>query len=467
MIQMSVVPHEGEYENGLSVLSSLPVSFFGLAFFRAWMWSVADTAGSSIAVEQVHDCVLCAALLALAFLARRLVPLGLNRIALALCISCALAGSSLLLLAGHTVLPLQMAYVAIALIAVASALLILSWCELYTCLDIARIALCLAVTFLVEQGLIGLLGNSDNALRAVALLAFPLVSVALLRRAYGYLPETMRPKPIVGKLRVPWRLIALLAAYFLVSGTCMGFAGDSHSGYSGMASLIVSAFLLVAILFHSEKFDLTVVSRTPVFLMVSVLLLLPALGSASSGFFSFCVAVGLRLFEIVVFLLLSDISRRHAIMAVSLFGIEEATALFRSIGYGIGSIAHSSSLFETTETVAMLIGIALLIGATLLLFNDRQFETTWGSSLLGPGKIRWNQEQREALASACDRLTEEYGLTTREREVLELLGEGKSLSQVCTELCIAKGTAKAHTDHIYSKVGVHTRRQLLDLLGRE
>ena len=84
------------------------------------------------------------------------------------------------------------------------------------------------------------------------------------------------------------------------------------------------------------------------------------------------------------------------------------------------------------------------------------------------GKIRWDQEQREALRTSCDRIADAHSLTAREREVLELYtGKGYSISRVCEELCIAKGTAKAHTDHIYAKLGIHTRRELLDLLDQK
>ena len=40
-------------------------------------------------------------------------------------------------------------------------------------------------------------------------------------------------------------------------------------------------------------------------------------------------------------------------------------------------------------------------------------------------------------------------------------------SGVASELIIAEGTAKAHTRHIYEKLGINTRQELLDLLMAE
>ena len=48
--------------------------------------------------------------------------------------------------------------------------------------------------------------------------------------------------------------------------------------------------------------------------------------------------------------------------------------------------------------------------------------------------------------------------------MLHLLAQGKSLSAVAGELFIAEGTAKAHTRHIYEKLGINARQELFDLL---
>ena len=70
--------------------------------------------------------------------------------------------------------------------------------------------------------------------------------------------------------------------------------------------------------------------------------------------------------------------------------------------------------------------------------------------------------EQERLLTACDAVARERALTPRELEVLRLLVQGKSLSAVARELIIAEGTAKAHTQHIYEKVGVSRRQELLE-----
>lgn len=48
-------------------------------------------------------------------------------------------------------------------------------------------------------------------------------------------------------------------------------------------------------------------------------------------------------------------------------------------------------------------------------------------------------------------------LTAREKEVLRLMAQGKSNSEIAKELVISEHTAKAHVGHILEKFRVHDR----------
>ena len=52
-------------------------------------------------------------------------------------------------------------------------------------------------------------------------------------------------------------------------------------------------------------------------------------------------------------------------------------------------------------------------------------------------------------------------LTSREKEVIELLMMGKTNKQIAKELCITSHTVKAHLEHIYEKYKVHSRIELV------
>ncbi len=64
----------------------------------------------------------------------------------------------------------------------------------------------------------------------------------------------------------------------------------------------------------------------------------------------------------------------------------------------------------------------------------------------------------EALEAEANRRTL---LTNREREVLLLLSDGKSVSDIANELVITQSTTKTHISNIYAKLDAHNRAQAL------
>jgi DNA-binding NarL/FixJ family response regulator len=67
----------------------------------------------------------------------------------------------------------------------------------------------------------------------------------------------------------------------------------------------------------------------------------------------------------------------------------------------------------------------------------------------------------KAMQSRMAKQREEQLFTDREREVLLLLAQGKSTSEVSKCLFVSVSTAKTHISKVYQKLGVHTRSQAL------
>lgn len=61
-------------------------------------------------------------------------------------------------------------------------------------------------------------------------------------------------------------------------------------------------------------------------------------------------------------------------------------------------------------------------------------------------------------------LARSAGLTPRETEVFALLAQGRSIPYIRDELIISRETAATHAKHIYAKLGVHSRQELIDLV---
>lgn len=71
------------------------------------------------------------------------------------------------------------------------------------------------------------------------------------------------------------------------------------------------------------------------------------------------------------------------------------------------------------------------------------------------------------IEEQCEELASTYGLSHREKDVLILLAQGRTGTAIQEELVIAGSTVKTHVQHIYKKVGVADRQELMDrVLGK-
>lgn len=72
----------------------------------------------------------------------------------------------------------------------------------------------------------------------------------------------------------------------------------------------------------------------------------------------------------------------------------------------------------------------------------------------------------ERSGARIDEIAREAGLTPREAEVFALLAQGRSIPYIRDELIISRETAATHAKHIYAKLDVHSRQELIDLVRR-
>ena len=86
----------------------------------------------------------------------------------------------------------------------------------------------------------------------------------------------------------------------------------------------------------------------------------------------------------------------------------------------------------------------------------------------GAGSLSAGEEdgpqQSDALGERIQELAAQYALTPRETEVFGLLARGRSVPYIRDALVISKETAATHAKHVYAKLGVHSRQELIDLV---
>ena len=68
------------------------------------------------------------------------------------------------------------------------------------------------------------------------------------------------------------------------------------------------------------------------------------------------------------------------------------------------------------------------------------------------------------LDARCDYVRQRFGLTERETDMVRLLAHGRSKTSISKELFISENTVKSYTRNVYSKLNIHSKQQLLDIL---
>ena len=68
------------------------------------------------------------------------------------------------------------------------------------------------------------------------------------------------------------------------------------------------------------------------------------------------------------------------------------------------------------------------------------------------------------FVSRCRDIAERYGLTERETEVMISYAKGRSYARLQEELHASRGTVTTHLRHIYQKLDIHSKQELLDLI---
>jgi DNA-binding NarL/FixJ family response regulator len=95
-----------------------------------------------------------------------------------------------------------------------------------------------------------------------------------------------------------------------------------------------------------------------------------------------------------------------------------------------------------------------LLMAVEALANRQAFFTSAAAQILAEGFINRPPAADAATSAAAI-------LSTREREVLQLLAEGKSSKEVAWTLGISIKTAETHRGHIYGKLKIHSISELV------
>lgn len=448
-------------------VAAVPFVFFGVGLYRAWLATFFRyDAFPTITVFDyfLFEGAIGVVSLALAFCARRVAPLWANRRAVG-ATGVGMVGGSILIVVACFLVPndgLKVAGLVLAGGGLGS--LILMWAEFYGSLNPMRVALYHAMAIFVGEVLKWLFLGMTVPYLAFFSVVLPLICLACVRSSMRRLPERDLPRAVQeGDLRtIPWKPIFLMAvctfaAAFgalpiqpLVPGNVIG-------------AMFVTALVFFGVLSASRWFNFDTIYQLafPLFI-VGFLFVMPSFG-ANGQVVALCYDAGYTMLSLYIMIVMSNITYRFGVNAVWINGIERGIRyLVELVGWltFAGSSAHLGT--GATSTIYDVVAVAVVLTFLIIFFTERGLSAKWGLSLSDDQLARGPAEGR--LAMRISDLSQVYSLSPREEEVLQLLAQHSTVAEIEEVLYVSQGTVKAHINHIYRKLGIHSKTELFEVL---
>lgn len=455
--------------------------YLGIAYYQTWVFIVVMSLAMVPEGQQVVDetwlrvalsGTLALALIAVMFFEHHLDVLHNGRWVLSMA-GC-LAGVGTLVMSQAIALYGSMALCAfgIVCISVGNATILLAWIEYlvrvpqseqlrYTLTAWPVAALAVPVVSLLPQGALGAVACILPVASALTIIACSQYRCAGEREAWSGLEAGTTWK------RPQTRLLCAC----LVVSFAFGCARTLPAVTAVMANsswayfLVALAFVTVLVLSRTGVVgpDLAVkVYRLCFPVLILSYLALPFLPSAATAFDVASLMAASYLFEMLVWLVCPLVVVERGFGNLQLFGWGAVAFHVGSfIGLLFGDWAEDLFGFDGFSTM-----LPMCIAGALVVVMGYVFREQGVSDLFKPARMDAAVEvPQDALLSLCRELAEEFGLTAREEQVLVLLARGRSVPYIEQELSISTSTAKTHVRHIYDKLGVHNKQELLDLFA--
>ncbi len=153
-------------------------------------------------------------------------------------------------------------------------------------------------------------------------------------------------------------------------------------------------------------------------------------------------------------------SRGFVILITVLLVLFKITGLVFSINYIYGVYPDSAWGGKTFDPTGILL-IALNL-VTIIFIYKTDF-----SPLFSIGSRVVKSESEGDLSTVIDQIAENHHLTEREREILLLAYSGYTNPDIAEKLNISFNTAKRHMHHIFEKLDVSTRIELIHMINSQ
>ena len=303
-------------------------------------------------------------------------------------------------------------------------------------------------------------------------------------------------------LRDSWRSAVCVAALGLACGLARGVAlrdpsvGAVVNVCAMLGSLSAAIILLWLSRTKSVSFDMNTTFRIVFPFVVTGMLLFPLFRGMGIYLFSGMTYMALSIIVLVMMMICAQVSRDRGTSPVFVYGFFAACAYApQGAGFLLGWNAEGDTVLGVEQTAFFAVVAMYVLGIALLLVSiprsDLHRSRSLQVELIKPARTRAEATPDAADAPKAgsakkrrgprrqdddgveykDRTSKQvavakdaYALSTREAEVMNLLARGHTVSSIAESLFISENTVRTHSKHIYAKMDVHSKFELMERL---
>ena len=386
-----------------------------------------------------------------------------------------------------------------AIAGLGDACLSLAFGKMYGSLSVRLSMRAVPVAMALGAVIYALMVNNAVAIALPVLVLLPLACGMVLlhdlayRQAQG---SDQSLKPLVSQVEEParsrftkWKIASYTSVLWLTFGLMWPlaasrlFAGPSFLMFSlSVAALIVIVSVVLAVLTYVLRLPAVKTFWIFVPLTFAGITVVAVIDSNLQVLAFAMVFAAHNIAEVQLITHFAAICRRRGYSSRMLYGCGFAIL---GVAEALGLLAGMAIVPAQSSTLTVLLLVCANAIVIAVILSIMRVNTRFQKAELEMALAKLEQAQRDAAAVGSDdgqagaassadgarandtpaataaRWVGQYGLSARESEVAELLLSGRNVPAVAELLCISPSTVQTHVKHIYEKVGVRTRQELI------
>lgn len=306
---------------------------------------------------------------------------------------------------------------------------------------------------------------------AVVAASLPILSAVLCSQASALAPTADEPSVHFSKGNAAglWKMLAALAVFSFLAAFLIGHSVGNQSAVAPVDfaaarafEVFVSVVVMTYVVVFGRPFNFAQLWRIVLIALAADVLMQTLLPE-----FHLLRGIESAAWDLIVlfsWLTIADIARHADADPATVFGLGWP---FYTLPFAIGSFAATSIGADGLGATSVAVVLFVLLATSAFCLEVRDQDTKWIFSELDEGVEAPSSAEKSHIDARCSQIAEERGLSPRELEIMMYLCKGRTKAYIAETLYLSENTVRSHTKHIYTKLDVHSKRELMDLAGVE